>query len=664
MKAILYLSLILCSYAVHAQTQVVEEILEYFTNSYSGEVEMNLYADALYALVKHPIDLNECDQNDLEELSFLSLEEIESIIKHRTHHGPFLSHLELQVCGIPKFKIIWLSSFSVCETRWKIKDQSSKNNHVIVLTSQMSYPRKNGLYGNPSKYSGNPIRQILRYRGSIGKHVRLNYTGEKDAGEQFLVSKGGFDFHSVSMECINVGRFKKIILGDYQLGFGQGLNVGNGLMNGKSSMTTNVMSVASGLKSFRSLDENQYMRGIAATWHHGNFEMDGWVHRNFIDANILRDSSSQNTFFSSRQTSGLHRTSSELEDKNSLLTQELGFHGKLTKNKLILGLTYFRNTRGYLPITYKNNQDTVIGSKHAHQTGFYIKKQVDNGMLFFEIGTSFRNELAFLMGGLWKLSKAFSVSAVMRYIPNNFNTLHSNTFTESSRGNNEQGFYLGCNYKIASSWTLSAYSDTYVFPKLSFNASGPIRGNDYLVELRKRISRNATYYIRYKTEIKTIFGLTGNQADEMNTLLVSSLRNHLAYQVTKHFKIQTRLEINKVSHGMESSKASLLYQDFGFALPQSRLKFKFRFALSYIPNYRNRIYTYEQDVAYAYSVPSIIYSQTRSYCLIQYHISHSFDAWLKAAIDYKSDGKDFGSGLDSVSSPYRSDIKFQIRWHI
>lgn len=664
MKQLFFLGLILSSLISKGQSDFVDEILEYYASTYSDESDLSLFANDLYDLAKHPMNLNDTNRMDLLQLRFLSTEEIENILLHIQKNGPLINHLELQVCQIPKFKIEWMQQLTVCKPRFELSGTQSKTSHVLVFTYQNRHPTSAGFKEKPSKYSGNSSRMIFRYRGSLGKHIKWNYTGEKDAGEAFKPKRAGFDLHSANVVYTGFGRCKKLIIGDYRMGFGQGLNIGSGLMNGKSSLTTNVYGMATGIKAYRSLDENLFMRGLATEWHFKNVNLDVWFNRKKVDANLAQDSLSNATYFTSRQTSGLHRTKNEIADKNSMQINEVGIHGKWTISGLTIGAMAYRNQTEFAKIERDKFGRVTVLPKSYQQLGIYVKKNVRNGILFSEVGSSFNQEIAMIFGGLWKLSKEFSIATVYRVLPSKFNSLHTSSFTESSRGNNEKGLYLGLQYKLKRGWSLSAYCDTYLFPDLSFNSSGPVNGNDYLLELRKRISRHDTYYIRLKNESKTIYGNTVENEDSRNWLETSSIRNHLSLQLSRRLKTNSRLEFNWQKIGNTLTFASMFYQDFGLDIPEKKLKIKLRFVVCSVPDYGNRFYTYENDVSYAYSVPALSASQTRTYALFQYRFSRQLDMWLKLALDYKSDGKDFGSGLDSVSSPYRSDIKVQIRWHI
>ncbi|MBK8413789.1 MAG: hypothetical protein IPL22_04265 [Bacteroidetes bacterium] len=68
------------------------------------------------------------------------------------------------------------------------------------------------------------------------KKISWGFTADKDAGEQFFKGnqkRRGFDFYTAHFAIRNVGPFALIAIGDYQVGYGQGLTLSSGLSGGK-----------------------------------------------------------------------------------------------------------------------------------------------------------------------------------------------------------------------------------------------------------------------------------------------------------------------------------------------------------------------------------------------------------------------------------------------
>jgi hypothetical protein len=129
---------------------------------------------------------------------------------------------------------------------------------------------------------------------------------ENDAGEDLLDYNSGF-----------LRLFSKngeIIVGDYEVSFGQGTLINQGFGYGKSSDVLNTYKSLPLIKPHRSTREFQYMRGTALRYRLRNFQLTAFYSSKNIDANVV-DTISDELVVSSLQTSGLHVSTSQLANK-------------------------------------------------------------------------------------------------------------------------------------------------------------------------------------------------------------------------------------------------------------------------------------------------------------------------------------------------------------
>src|SRR3546814_1029555 len=76
----------------------------------------------------------------------------------------------------------------------------------------------------------------------------------------------GFDFYSAHLLLKpSRGVFKKIVLGDYLLQFGQGLVLWNGFSLGKGPAALNIARQGRGIRAHSSAGESYFFRGLATT---------------------------------------------------------------------------------------------------------------------------------------------------------------------------------------------------------------------------------------------------------------------------------------------------------------------------------------------------------------------------------------------------------------
>ena len=106
----------------------------------------------------------------------------------------------------------------------------------------------------------------------------------------------------------------------------------------------------------------------------------------------------------------------------------------------------------------------------------------------------------------------------------------------------------------------------------------------------------------------------------------------------------------------------LIYQDVIWKPVKFPFSLTTRYALFDTDTFDERIYAYENDILYAFSVPAYYYKGSRVYLLLNYKISKHFECWLRYSRSWFSNVNSLGSGLDEISGNTRSELKAQIRY--
>ena len=87
-----------------------------------------------------------------------------------------------------------------------------------------------------------------------------------------------------------------------------------------------------------------------------------------------------------------------------------------------------------------------------------------------------------------------------------------------------------------------------------------------------------------------------------------------------------------------------------------------RVALFDTPGFNSRIYAYENDVLYGYSIPAYQNKGLRYYVNGRYRFTGKMDMWLRYSLSKYKDITEIGSGQDQIDGSKRSEIKIQFRY--
>lgn len=636
------------------------------------DVDYETIYENLLQVLTNPININLAGPEELRLLHVFSEQQITALNEHISANGPLLSLHELQ--AVEGFDLAFIQKITPLV---KVEDPSAainralanrimanENNYLITRYERTFEPRRGFEEGDPSRrFKGSEDRLYMRLRSSRPGDFSFGFTTEKDAGEQILWRPGKhhyvFDFLSYHMQLRNKGRMKNIVIGDYQLQFGQGLILGGafGLGKGAESITT-ARRTNIGILPYSSVNETGFYRGAATTFAiTKNLSLSGFYSRINRDGSVsITDSISA---ISSFQLTGLHRNESELEKRKTVLEQACGGVVRFNQNGLDAGLIFttiaFSEAVAKRPNVY--NRFTFGGPRNAN-AGAFLNYNFRNFALFSEAARSANGGTAMVVGLLGSLSSGFDISLLYRKFDLDYHSFYSNAFAENSQPQNESAFYWGVKYTWKRKYTLSGYADLFRFPWLSFRRYAPSQGHEWLLRFNYRHSRNIQAFIQVREESKP-----RNSATESAAYIVSqgTKRNYwlnIGYTINDHLKLKSRAQYSTYTLDGTTSRGLVLLQDLTFSV--GKLQVSTRHALFDTEDYENRQYVYENDMWMAFSLPAYYGVGVRNYILAEYKFNKKYSAWCRYSRTRYTDRQEIGSGLDKINGSIKNEIKIQV----
>lgn len=680
----------------------IETIIEDIVENADEEVDATEIYDDLIYLSEFPVNINTAGEQDLSKLWFLTDFQVKSLIYHRNKYGTFYTVYELQT--VPGFtvdlikKILpFIAMDSTVESTYPLKKKLKYGNHTLLTRTSVKLQEQSGytkseeewIESPNSKYLGNPEKYYLRYKFNAQNKIKWGFTTEQDAGETFKtaqipdsiyqnLNKGEqqqFDANNkrfpdyfsahLQYDDIKLGenlKVKRVIFGDYAVQIGQGLVAWSGFTGGKSSAVMNVAKNASGIKSYGSTNENQFMRGVASTWSLKNITFTAFYSKKKIDGNIsVFDSINHQAMeVSSFQLTGEHATVGNLVDKDAVNEQLYGGELRYRKGNLKTGVSFIDYSY-HIPIA-KDMQPYnyyEFSGKHGCNAGVNYDYFHNEVHLFGEAALSANNALGMITGASFRLSPRMSLVLLHRKYEKNYQAYYASAFAENTRPGNESGTYMGTIIHLFSRLKWSSYIDLYRFPRLRFGESYPSSGVEYLTQLDYNLSRNVDMYIKLKHEVKDLVDEKENYQEK-----VSKFRWHLNVKISDVFTLASRFAYARYEDNIEISEGFMIYQDIKYSPGKLPLSFAARYAVFNTQGWNSRLYTYENDVLYGYSIPALYDKGYRTYFLAKYTISKNIDLWLRWAQTYYSDKDLIGSGLNQINGNKQSEIKLQLRMKI
>jgi hypothetical protein len=697
--------LILWLYFIFFQTNIFaqrrpqinsEADLDAFIQSIFAVQDANInYEDAyegLYLHFSNPLNLNQASREELASLYILTETQISNFFKHKARNGNLLSIYELQ--AIEDFDLRTITNLlpfvTVAETTFQQDNRSlwekilEEPNNFLLFRQTRTLEKKEGykpllqgdtLYnGNfKTRYAGSPDNLYVRYRVSHTKDFSLGFTFEKDAGEQMNWKpenrQYGFDFMSYHFTIFNRGKLKALALGDYQIQIGQGLLLSGGFYVGKGAETiATTRRSTTGIRPYTSVLEASFLRGGAATYQLGKFDVTAFLSSLRQDGNLTSlgadTLSDADAFTNAIIRTGLHRTPREIASKNQIheLSSGANVNYKSKNQNLEIGLTALQTTFS-APVVLADRiyNRFEFSGKTNYNLGFHYHYLWQNFSLFGEVAKSASGGVGLVSGFVSTLSTKIEWSMLYRRFDRNFHTFYGNAFSENTRNINENGIYWGLKIKPSRRWTLSAYYDHFNFPWLKFLVDAPSSGYEFLMRIAYQPSKTILLYAQFREETKdrNFVGNTGR----IDFISPSTKRN---YQLNVDMKatdfLMLRSRVQWSTYQQESSAQTSGYaiiQDLTYE--QMRWKFSTRFAVFDTEDFENRQYSFEKNVLYAFAVPAYSGVGFRNYYLFQYSLTKKIDVWLRYAYTTYRNQQSISSGLEEIAGSQKTDVHFQLR---
>lgn len=660
-------------------TQVIDNIIENIASKIDADIDYTTLYEDLINIYYDPININICTKDDLSRLIFLNEMQINNLIIYREKYGDFLSVYEIKLIdGFNNDDVKNLIPFITLEEVQKTDLKSFKNTfkygkHQFFLRYQQILEDQQG-YNIPdlektksNSYLGSPYKLYARYGFKFSDKVQFGITAEKDAGEEFFQGSqpNGFDFYSAFLQVNDIGIVKKVIVGDYLAQFGQGLTLYRGMSFNKSTDVLNVMKSPQGLRKYSSTNELEYFRGGGITLEKDNFTFTSFYSNHNIDGNIIKDTSeTYEDYISSIYSTDNHGTASGLAKKGMINEEAFGSNIGFSKGKVKLGATaiYSKFNTEIIPDGQLYKLYNFSGNDNFNY-GLDYQLNFNRFYFFGEIAGDKNMNFAALSGVNIKVVEQVYLSSIYRNYAKDYVNLYATGFSEGAKTQNETGLYFGTVYYPYKSLKFSAYFDNFQFNWLSYRTSAPSNGHDYFLQLDYSPVRDFqfTTYLRQEIKQQDISSIE-NGLKKQTDINKLKYRFQLSYKVLGNITLKNRFEQIIYKDGVNPiSRGYIIYQDLIYKPQIIPFSFYFRYALFDTDDYNSRLYAYENDVLYAFSVPAYYGKGSRFYAMVKIKLRKNIDFWLRFSQTYYVDRNVISSGLTEIDGNTKSEIKAQIK---
>lgn len=638
-----------------AQTRPWEQYLnEVMTQEDMASSTWEQTYDLLCDLEDHPLDINQVTREQLEELPFLSAQQIEGIVEYLWRYGRMESLSELQMIRSLDYAQRRLLTYFVYVGEEPpaalptLKDIAKYGQNELMAYARVPfYNRKGDING----YLGPKYRHWLRYQFTYGDQVKLGLVASQDAGEPFFANrnKWGYDYYSFYLQLRNFRRLESLVLGNYRVSMGMGLVMNNSFSLGKMAMLQNLGRSSYTLRAHSSRSAGSLL-GAAATIDMGrHLKLTAFASCNPADATLNKDGT-----VSTILDTDYHRTETEMNKKHNLHPFKTGGCLRYDAHGFRLGMNALYT---HLDRTLKSNTSTLYRQHYPQGTDF-LNLSLDYGYaspkvaLSGETATDKQGHLATINTASLRVSDVLSMMVLQRFYSYAYTSLDAQSYSDGGKVQNESGVYLGLTWQPSLAFRLSAYTDYAYFAWAKYQVSQSSYSWDNLLQATWQKQR-WTFTGRYRLRLR-------QKDDETKKHLVNRWehRGRLSADYTTATGLGGRMQIDggwttDEWGGMVS--ATLAYT-------HRWLRLNGGIGYFHTDSYNSRVYLYEQGPLYTYTSQQFYGEGIRYWLMARANIGKRLTLTAKFGVTDYFDCTTIGSSYQQIDASSLSDLDLQLRW--
>lgn len=542
---------------------------------YESPEDLDAYeVERLSSFIERPLKVNAVSQSSLRSSGLFTSYQAASLLDYRSRHGDIMSFSELSsVDGFTESVVQKLAPFISLEGGDIVRSRDGYviNDLAFRAGCRTADMKMTGGYG-------------LKYRCKVGETLSLSLA----ASQTYAGSLGIPDLFSGSLVWEPQRRSFRLIAGDFNARFGQGLALWNGMSMTGLSKVSSYLRTSSGLSSSWSFTGSSAHTGIAGEYSFSRFRISAFL-------SLPEDKS---------------------KDLSLLPALNIGWYGR----NISVSVTH------YMEFMSSASEEVSLYLPDM-KTSADIAMCIDGTDLFSEVAFDWINmKAAALSGVIFPVGEDVRVAAHLRYYPVGFDPSRSAAPRSVSKCTNEYGISVCSDYTPRTGRFSGSLSlDSAFLPQgkddqrhsihTRIIADTEVRMSDVLTMKARLSERIRTWGLPFKTDLRTDlvwssggFSITGR------------------YNILKYVGIGN---LGFIEGGYKNERFSVYLKQLVFD----------------IDNWDDRIYAYERDAPGSFSVPAFYGRGMNTSFMTSWRFSRWGRLYAKGTFTYGQKKKSGKAGL-------------------
>lgn len=613
--------------------------------------------ELLNELHEHPLNINTADYEDLLHLPFLDEKTVEGIVDYIALHGAMRTLGELRlITRLDYREREWLKFFVYAGpipaktpvNKWKGAQEELSTRVDIPCYQREGWPWARG------------ITHQLRFTWQQGRRLDAGLRLEKDAGEPIFTKQSPFwDSYGGHAMLKDIGVMKRLLVGDFKAGFGEGLVVNNGLQYGKAS--TSLWRTLGGIRPHRSTDEVSFMRGVACTLAFGRqWEVTAFYSIRSLDATVNKDNS-----VSSINTTGLHRTDSEWSHRHTLLSQTTALHAQWKHKGWHAGITgmfqyydhqFRQNSALYRQIYPEGYLFGAVSADYGYQHNRLLLRG-ETAHSFDSRGGGW----ATLNKAAWRFNANTQLSVIQRYYATGYYSPYASAIGENSQVQNESGITLQFDASRLGPFALLALFDYFYSPWPRYAMTRYSTGWEAILQTTWQPRSHYQLRLRYRVKSKEASDRR-HYSHQLRASYTYKFNTHWNAALSAFLHRYHEPDAPRATGQPASSNGFALAPQVNYESAEQRLRASLMFVWFHTDNYDSRLYIYEPSLYRTFGMAQLYGKGQRLAATLRWRTTNKrYELQTKVGVTHYTDRSEISSGILRISTPWKPDIQLLLR---
>jgi len=602
-------------------------------------------------LKRHPLDINTATREQLEAIPFFTPSMARNIFQEKTRGGPFKNLQDFK--NRLKVNETWMEWIAPYIQFSRVLELEMDNRMHVV--QELPFPE--GIHSR--KYKGPWYQSTVRMEWNYANRITSGVLIQKDPGEP------QWNDHTVGFLQGNLQKTQNteltLVLGHFAVEAGQGLVLWGpyGWFKGSDPIGC-VKKRHRGIKGYISSDESKALQGSAFSFKTRVMEFTGFFSSRHMDARIQPNGS-----VTGIETSGLHRTESEIKNSNTLQEILFGSRWEWTFSKVHFGMTFWRGkyNRPFVTLDQEKNRFGFQG-KTNQIIGIDWDLFLDKFNCFGEIAHSVSKGMAWIVG-IMASSEPHEFALLLRHYDPHFQNPKANGFG-SSIPENETGGYLGWRFSFGERMDFLFYFDLYQRPWRTYFFPLPTSGTETSAGIQSQWTKKWSTYWGLKIQEREI----RNSKNSPPFVVSTKTRYQFEFRVkpTEHIKFRAGIEGTALKYPkflkkttLQNEQGLMLFHALQWQI-KSKCELGFRWSTFDTDSYETRLYLFEYDFPGAFTLLPCYKKGERFSLQLQWKITRHWTASTKYAVLTHFFVNAWGTGEGRIPQNGEKKWGLQLEW--